>query len=172
MVVTMSKRIRELLEWSKTHQGKKLIRYTLSSIITTMVSLVAILVTYGFKIIHGIIEATLFGNLIAVIPSYYLNRAWAWGKRGRSHIRNEVIPYWAMAILGIAFSLVGATLVKHLIHNHHFGHLVDTVLVAGVNLLSFAIFWILKILLFNRIFHTEKLHDIDARLSEEERTSN
>jgi putative flippase GtrA len=132
------------------------------------VSLAAILITYGFKIIHGIIEATLFGNVIAVIPSYYLNRMWAWGKRGRSHFRNEVIPYWVMAFLGIAFSLIGATYTKHLVHTHHWGHLANTALVGGVNVLSFAIFWVLKMLVFNRIFHTDKLHDIDAHLAAEE----
>jgi putative flippase GtrA len=168
MVVTVSKRLSDLLAWSKSHEGKKLIRYTLSSLITTGVSLAAILITYGFKIIHGIIEATLFGNVIAVIPSYYLNRMWAWGKRGRSHFRNEVIPYWVMAFLGIAFSLIGATYTKHLVHTHHWGHLANTALVGGVNVLSFAIFWVLKMLVFNRIFHTDKLHDIDAHLAAEE----
>ena len=167
-MVTVPKRLRYLSAWSRTHQGKKLIRYSLSSVITTGVSLSVILITYGFKWIHGIIEATLFGNVVAVIPSYYLSRAWAWGKRGKSHFRHEVVPYWAMAFLGIAFSLLGATYTKHLVHTHHWGHLANTALVGGVNVLSFAIFWVLKLLVFNRIFHTDKLHDIDERLSVEE----
>jgi putative flippase GtrA len=166
----VSKRTNDLLAWSRTHEGKKIIRYTLSSIITTGVSLAVILITYGFKLIHGIIGATLFGNIVAVIPSYYLNRAWAWGKRGRSHFRNEVLPYWVMAFLGIAFSLLGATFTKHLVHTHHWGHLTNTALVGGVNVLSFAIFWVLKMLVFNRIFHTDKLHDIDEHLTAEEST--
>lgn len=164
----MPKNFRELVAWSKTHQGKKLIRFTLSSVVTTGVSLVAILVTYGFHIISGVIGATLFGNVLAIFPSYYLNRVWAWGKRGKSHFRHEVVPYWAMAFLGIAFSLLGATYTKHLVHTHHWGHLANTALVGGVNVLSFAIFWVLKLLVFNRIFHTDKLHDIDERLSVEE----
>ncbi len=171
-VVTVSRRMSDLLAWSKSHEGKKIIRYTLSSVITTGVSLAAILITYGFKIIPGIIEATLFGNVVAVIPSYYLNRAWAWGKRGKSHFRNEVIPYWGMAILGIAFSLVGATYTKHLVHTHHWAHLANTALVGGVNVLSFAIFWVLKMLVFNRIFHTDRLRDIDAHLVAEEQSPN
>ena len=163
------KTVSELIVWSKSHEGKKLIRYTLSSVITTGVSLAAILISYGFKIIPGIIEATLFGNVIAIIPSYYLNRAWAWGKRGKSHFRNEVVPYWGMAILGIAFSLLGATWAKHLVHTHHWHHIYNTILVGGFNVLSFAIFWVLKMLVFNRIFHTDKLHDIEVHLETEER---
>lgn len=164
----MPKTPRELVDWSKTHEGKKLIRFALSSVITTLVSLTAILITYGFHIIHGIIGATLFGNVLAILPSYYLNRAWVWKKRGKSHFRNEVVPYWAMAFFGIAFSLLGAWWVKHLVHTHHWDHLINTVLVAGINLASFAIFWVLKILLFNRIFHTDKLHDIETHLMAEE----
>jgi putative flippase GtrA len=164
----MPKRISDLRAWSKTHQGKKLIRFALSSVITTGVSLSAILIVYGFHIINGVIGATLFGNVVAIIPSYYLNRAWAWGKRGKSHFRKEVVPYWSMSFLGIAFSLVGAAWVKHLVHTHAWDHLINTGLVAGVNLLSFAIFWVLKILLFNRIFHTDRLHDIEEHLVAEE----
>lgn len=166
----MPQRIDDLLAWSKTHQGKKLIRFTLSSVITTLVSLSTILIVYGFHLISGIIGATLFGNVVAIAPSYYLNRAWAWGKRGKSHFRNEVVPYWTMSFLGIGFSLLGAEWVKHVIHSHHFNHLVNTVLVAGMNLLSFAVFWVLKILLFNRIFHTDPLHDIEEHLVAEEHT--
>jgi putative flippase GtrA len=162
------KTLSDVIAWSKTHQGRKLIRYTLSSVITTAISFLSIVIVYGFHIITGIISATLFGNLVAVIPSYYLARAWAWGKRGRSHWLKEVVPYWAMAIAGIAFSLLGATYVKHLVHVHHLHHLVSTGLVAGMNLASFAVFWVLKVLLFNKIFHTNKLEDIDEHLKEEE----
>ena len=37
-----------------------------------------------------------------------------------------------------------------------------------MNLVSFAVFWVLKILLFNRIFHTSPLEIIDEHLREEE----
>src|SRR5688572_20186738 len=41
---------------------------------------------------------------LACIPSYFLNRSWVWGKRGRSHLLKEVLPFWAMALLGLAVS--------------------------------------------------------------------
>jgi len=160
--------VSDVIAWSKSHQGKKLIRFTMASAVTTSVSLTTILVVYGFHIIDGIISATLFGNLVAILPSYYLTRAWAWGKRGRSHWRKEVLPYWLMSFAGIAFSLLGAAWVKHIVHSYDLDHTVDTVLVAGMNLASFAVFWVLKILLFNRIFHTHPLDDIDEHLREEE----
>ncbi|MBU6496301.1 MAG: GtrA family protein [Acidobacteria bacterium] len=155
-------------QWSRSHSGKKLIRFTAASAITTAVSNGTILLSYGLHVIDGIFTATLVGNLVAILPSYYLTRAWAWGKRGRSHWRREVIPYWSLSLIGIAFAMLGAAWVKEYIHDHHYQHVVNTLLVTGMNLVSFAIFWVLKILLFNRIFHTHTLEAIDEHLSEEE----
>ncbi len=164
----MPRSYRELVDWSKTHEGKKLIRYTLGSVYTTIFSQIVIFVTYGFHLISGVVAATLVANLLGTIPSYHLNRRWAWKKKGSSHWRKEVIPYWSMSITGISFSMLGALLTKHIIHTHHLSHAVDTGLVAFVNLVSFAIFWVLKMLVFNKIFKTDKLHDIDEHLSAEE----
>jgi putative flippase GtrA len=159
----------DVVAWSKSHEGKKLIRFTAASGITTAVSLSTILIVYGFHIIPGILSATLFGNVVAILPSYYLTRVWAWGKRGKSHWRKEVLPYWMMSFAGIAFSLLGATWVKGIVHSHDLDHTVNTLLVAGMNLVSFAVFWVLKIFLFNRIFHTHPLVELDEHLREEEK---
>ena len=158
----------EFIAWTKSHEGKKLIRYTLGSVYTTIFSQATIFIVYGGHILNGVITATLFANVLAIIPSYHLNRRWAWRKEGTSHWRKEVIPYWSMSITGISFSMLGALLTKHIIHTHHLSHLIDTGLVAFVNLVSFAIFWVLKMLVFNKIFKTDKLHDIDEHLSAEE----
>ena len=88
-----------------------------------------------------------------MFPAYHLNRRWAWGKRGRSRLRGEVLPYLAMSSLGTTFSLVGATYARHVVHSHHWAHLINTAIVGGTNIAAFAIFWVLKMLLFNRIFH-------------------
>jgi hypothetical protein len=58
-----------------------------------------------------------------------------------------------MSSLGTGFSLIGATYARHLVHAHHWGHLINTGIVGGTNIAAFAIFWVLKMLLFNRIFH-------------------
>ena len=44
---------------------------------------------------------------------------------------------------------------------HHLGHVESTVLVLAANLFSFGLFWILKYLLFNRIFHVHPVEDLD-----------
>ena len=145
------------LAWSRTKHGRKLTRYTLVSVASTLTSIIVIAIVYGFRIIPGEVEATIFGNVVATIPSYNLNRKWTWGKSGRSHLRKEILPFWIVAVLGIAFSILGASYARHLVHSHHWSHELATVVVVGATFVSFAVFWVLKLMIFNRIFHVEEL---------------
>jgi len=163
-------RLRSLGSWSKTHQGKKLIRYTTVSASSTVISFLALTAFYGLKIIPSVIWSTLAGNLVASVPAYQLNRRWTWGKRGKSGFRREVAPFWAMTFVGIGVSLVGAVWARHEVRSHHWSHLANTALVSFTNLASFAIFWVLKLIVFNRIFHVETIEEIDEHLSAEEST--
>src|ERR1017187_3684027 len=95
--------------WLHSHQGRKLLRYTTVSALTTMVSFSSIALLYGLSIITSVIWATVVGNLIAAFPAYYLNRTWTWGKRGPSHLTKEVLPFAGMSGLGIGVSVLGAS---------------------------------------------------------------
>lgn len=164
----MFEQVNNLIAWTRGHQGRKLIRFTAVSVVSTTVSVVVIALVYGLKIIKGEVEATLIGNIIGAIPSYSLNRRWTWGKTGPSHVRKELLPFWIMAVLGIAFSMVGASYAKHLVHTHLWSHLFNTGIVDAANLMSFAVFWVLKLMVFNRIFHVSEVLEIDAHLVQEE----
>jgi hypothetical protein len=59
---------------------------------------------------------------------------------------------------------------RHEVHTHHWSHLVNTGLVAFANLASFAIFWVLKLIVFNRIFRVDPIAAIDEKLNIEEVT--
>jgi putative flippase GtrA len=170
-VDVVTSRIRRIWAWAHTHEGRKIIRFTSVSVISTIVSNVVLITIYGFRWIPNEVWATIVGNLVATVPSYQLNRTWTWGKRGRSHLRTEIIPFWTMSLFGIAFSTLGASYARHVIHAHHWAHLVNTALVAGANLLSFVIFWFLKLWIFNRIFRVDELAEVDAHLTAEEHVS-
>ena len=164
----MPRRLQELWAWAHTHQGKKVLRFTSVSVISTAVSFTSISVFYGFHLVKGVIWATVLGNLVATIPSYYLNRTWTWGKRGRSHFLTEIVPFWTMSFLGIGVSMLGAAWAKSQVHGHHWSHPVNTMLVSTTNLASFGLFWILKMMVFNRIFKDHTLEEIDEHLTAEE----
>jgi putative flippase GtrA len=102
------------------------------------------------------------------VPAYQLNRRWTWGKRGKSHFRKEIAPFWTLTSMGIGVSLIGALFARHEVRAHHWSHLINTGLVAFTNLASFAVFWVLKLIVFNRIFRVDVIEEIEEHLDAEE----
>jgi putative flippase GtrA len=160
-------RLRTFYDWLHTHEGRKIFRYTMVSVISTAVSTIVIVLVYGVAKLWTEVPSTIFGNVVATFPSYWLNRKWAWGKHGRSHFMKEVLPFWVMAALGIAFSIIGASLARHVGQHYKLHHIDLTVLVLVANVVSFAVFWVVKLLVFNRLFKVE-LEEFDEHLTAEE----
>ncbi len=158
--------VRKAWDWTHTHEGRKLVRYTSVSAISTVISAAALFLyfTIFFDHQHEVL-ATVLANMTATVPSYYLNRTWAWGKRGKSHLVKEVLPFWGMSLLGITVSIFGAALAKHIGQGH--SDIFKTLIVQAANLASFGTFWVLKILVFNRLFHFE-VEEFDEHLTAEE----
>jgi putative flippase GtrA len=153
----MPELLERLMLWLHSKEGKKIFRYSMVSVISTAVSFTVLFIVYGVVHLWSEVPSTVFANVVATFPSYWLNRSWAWGKSGRSHLMREVLPFWVMSALGIAFSIVGATVARHLGANH--SHAEKTALVLAANLVSFGIFWVAKLMVFNRVFHVPDLRD-------------
>jgi putative flippase GtrA len=145
-------RLVQLWQFLRTPHGLKMIRYTLVSVISALTSLVLIIITYGVLRLGTEVACTLVSNILAGIPSYFLNRQWVWKKGGKSHLWREVVPFWALSIAGILFALFTSALAQHFSNTHHLQHLARTVLVVGANIAAFGILWVLKFLVFNRLF--------------------
>ena len=163
----MLSRLRTFYDWLHTHEGRKIFRYTMVSVISTAVSTIVIVLVYGVGHLPSEVLATIIGNVVATFPSYWLNRRWAWGKSGRSHFVKEVLPFWVMAGLGIAFSIIGAALAHRIGVHFKLDHLELTIVVLLANFVSFAVFWVVKLLVFNRLFKVE-LEEFDEHLTVEE----
>jgi putative flippase GtrA len=47
-------------------------------------------------------------NLLAVSisagPAYWMSRHWVWSQTGSHSVRDEIAPFWGMALLGLAIS--------------------------------------------------------------------
>ncbi len=136
----------------RTPEGLKLVRYTAVSLISAATSLVILTIVYGVLRLWTEVISVLFSNVMAGIPSYFLNRQWVWGKSGRSHIWREVLPFWVMSLTGIGFALFTANVAHNFADAHHLHHLARTALVVGANVAAFGILWVLKFLILNRLF--------------------
>ncbi len=159
--LTIADRLVHLWEKRDTPEAIHLFKYTMVSVITTGVSAVVLVLVFGVFKWWGEIGSTVFANAVATLPSYYLNRKWVWGKGGRSHLTKEIIPFWALSALGITVSIGGAALARHISSVNHLGHTEQTVLVLAANLISFGVFWVLKFVVFNRMFHVHTLDELD-----------
>jgi putative flippase GtrA len=158
---TLAQRLVHLWEKRDTPEAKHLVKYTMVSVISTMVSFGVLFIVFGVLKVWGAIASTVFANAAATIPSYYLNRKWVWGKGGRSHLTKEIIPFWSLSAVGIFVSIGGAGLARHISKVQHLSHTEQTALVLLANLASFGVFWVLKFMIFNRMFHVHPLDELD-----------
>jgi putative flippase GtrA len=164
-------RVVNLWRFRKSPEGKKMFRYTMVSVISTAVSVSTLFIVYGVFRLWTEVPSTLFANAVATVPSYYLNRNWAWGKSGRSHIRREVLPFWGLSIAGMLLSILTSSEarrfgIKHFNHDH----LARTVVVEGANILAFGILWVVKFVVFQRLFRVAPTGDAASTDTESDQT--
>ena len=156
-----------LYAWLHTHEGRKVFRYTMVSVISTVVSLVVIALVFGVFHAVGRGGEHRLRQRRGHHPVLLAQSRWAWGKTGRSHIMKEIVPFWTMAALGIAFSIIGAAVARHIGVKYGLSHLELTVVVLVANVISFAVFWVAKLVVFNKMFKVE-LAEFDEHLTAEE----
>jgi putative flippase GtrA len=147
----------------RTPEGRKLLRYSMVSVVAVSVSVVAL------AIFHGLLNWSAFwsnvgATAVAAVPSYELNRKWAWGKSGKSHLWKEVVPFWVLAFIGLAFSTYWAVAADSLAKHHHLSHLARTVVVEGAVISAFGVLWVGKFIIFNKILFVHHPQDLEPAL--------
>ncbi|HUZ19973.1 MAG TPA: GtrA family protein [Acidimicrobiales bacterium] len=134
----------------KTDAFSRLWRYASVSVITTVLAQGLLYLFYRVIGIKSAAESNLFATAITTVPAYYLNRTWAWGKRGRSHLWREVVPFWTIAILSIVLSTAVVRVVAHAtVHVH--SRSLQTLAVQGASFLTYGVIWVGKFMLFNKV---------------------
>lgn len=136
-------------------RGQKAIRYTLVSVVSVVVSQIVLASAYG--LFHWTARSSsILACIIGGVPSYWLNRKWAWGKSGKSHLWREVMPFWTLAFIGLVFSTWAADFAGSYGTDHYESHLVRTGLVVFGSLAAFGILWIGKFVLFNKVMFVDR----------------
>lgn len=152
-----------MLEKFRGPEGRKLYRYTLSSIVAVVVSVVLLVLFDGVIGLSAWVSSTL-ATAIAAVPNYEMNRKWAWGKSGRSHLWKEVVPFWALAFLGWGISTISVHAMDIYAKQHHFSHFMTTVSVTIVYLAAFGVLWVGKFVIFNKLLFAHHLDDLPPEL--------
>jgi putative flippase GtrA len=149
---------------ARTPTGQKLIKYTMVSIISVIISQALLALAFGV-FLWTAAWSNIFAVAVGSIPSYYLNRRWAWGKRGRSHLWKEVVPFWGMSFLGLALSTLFVHLAEDRATAYSDNRAVQTVIIQGAALAAFGVLWIAKFIILNKLMfahHEEDLEDMPA----------
>lgn len=136
--------------------GGKALRYTAVSVISIVVSLVTLYVTFDMLRVASAGWCQVIATAVGTVPSYTLNRYWAWGKRGRSRLLQEVVPFWVVAFIGLAFSVYAVDLAATFGHHLKFSHTGVTLLAEAASLTSYGVLWVGKFVIFNRFLFADR----------------
>ncbi|MEY2471545.1 MAG: hypothetical protein QOK28_874 [Actinomycetota bacterium] len=134
---------------------RRLFRYSAVSVAAIVIGQVA-LVGYFYFLHWSARPATIAASITSGVPAYYLNRRWAWGKSGRSHVLREVVPFWTMTFAGLVLSAWLAGYAGKFGQDHFDSRAMQTVIVDGASIAAFGALWVLKFVVFDRFMFTSE----------------
>jgi len=117
-------------------------RYSASSVVATVVSQLAFALCYWFG--TAALVATLVAWLAGAVPNYVLNRRWTWGRSGQK------LPYTMIVIGSAVTAAVVTSVTDHLVQPVD-SHALKTLLVTGSYFGTYAVLFIVKFVLFDRL---------------------
>ena len=141
-----------------TPVGRKLLRYSATSVICLIMSETLLLLFSGVVGWSAGWSSTLATG-IATVPAYFLNRQWVWSRRGRSHLRREIVPFWALAIIGWAVATFSVKLTDSSVDQHHVGGQEKLAFIGATYLAAYGVLWVAKFVLFNKVLFTRRAGD-------------
>jgi putative flippase GtrA len=129
----------------------KLLRYLTGSVVATVCSEVVFVALYGLLGV-GTTWSSVLSWLAGALPNFWLNRNWAWQRKGRPSLRDEVLPYVAI----IVATLVLATVLTHLtdvwLQHQGVSPSVRVTIVAAVFLGTYVVVFALRFVMLDRLF--------------------
>lgn len=152
-----------VLDKLKTPEGQKLFRYSVASVVAVLVSVVCLAFFSGILDLRAWLSSVL-ATAVATVPNYQMNRRWAWGRSGKSHLWREVMPFWTLAAIGLGFSTLCVDLMEAYAKSHHYSHLVRTGTYEIVYIGAFGILWVAKFIIFNKVLFAHHPEDLPEAL--------
>lgn len=128
----------------------KFIRYSMVSAVAIGISQVTILVCTWLFHLSGV-ASNAIGAVASTPASYELNRKWAWGKHGKSHLWREVVPFWSLTIAGLVASTGTTALADSELGSHHVIGLERSLIIMAASLFAWGVIWVAKFVIFNRL---------------------
>lgn len=145
----------------RSPEGRKLWRYSLVSVISVGISTAVLVFCSGVLSLSAVVSNTI-ATVVATIPNYELNRRWAWGMSGRSHLWKEVVPFWVLGFASYGFSTIAVYYAEEFAKHERYAHLVRTGLVGITSIAAFGVMWIIKFIVFNRLLFIDRSTPVET----------
>ena len=131
-----------LATWSASagRRCDRLLRYGAASCILAPLTLVLLYVlnsVAGWEAWH----ANLVSVSVGSVPAYLINRYWVWSRTGRSRLWREVVPFWAITVVGAAASTTAVDAASRWDNSG---------LIVLMNFGTYAVLWLVKFFLLDR----------------------
>jgi putative flippase GtrA len=136
----------------------RFVRYSMVSAVAIIISQVTILICAGALGLSGIMANTI-GAFAATPASYELNRKWAWGRTGKSHLWRETVPFWALTVVGYLASTGTVQIADTIARSHGLAHLDRALTIMGASLFAYGVIWVAKFVIFNRLLFVDRSPD-------------
>jgi putative flippase GtrA len=149
----MSRRAERVSSLRERHDGliRKLLRFGTASIVATVCSQATFVIMYGLVDASTTVSSVL-AWLAGAIPNYSLNRSWTWGRRGRPHVRRELIPYLAIVFGTLGLAIAATAAGDAALDRTSVSDAAQTALVAGIYFAVYVVMFVFRFLLFDRLF--------------------
>lgn len=159
-----------LMALARTDAGRRALRYVATSgigVVSTQLTLAILQFVLELKPL----QANFTAVTIVSIPMFMLNKYWVWGKRGRAHMRREVIPFWMFTVAGWILSTAAVAWVVNITKDPDVAGLEhgNRIAVQAASLSGFGVLWVLKYLFLDKIMFGPDHHtpyDEDLELEE------
>ncbi len=138
-----------------TATGRKFLRYAVASVVNLLAAEAVLVIAFGF--LHWPARPTaVLAAVVAAIPAFWLSRRWVWGLTGRSHLRYEVLPFWALALAGLALSTWVAGVAEHVGAEVTTSRFVQTLILMASGLGVSGAFWVVRFLVLNGVLFADR----------------
>jgi putative flippase GtrA len=129
----------------------KVLRYGAGSVLATVCSQSTFLLLYG-PLGASTTVSSVLAWFAGAVPNYWMNRSWTWGRRGRPSLRRELLPYAAIILGTLVLAILATAGVAALLDGTSVSHSARTFLVSGTYFLVYAVMFVFRFLLFDRLF--------------------
>jgi putative flippase GtrA len=118
-------------------------------VVAAVTSLIVFAVAYGLGL--GNVPANVLAFLAGAVPNWILNRTWAWQRRGRVHVRREIILYAVVSALSLAASSAATGWADVEVPAVTANRTLQVLLVAGAYIATYGILFVAKYVLYELV---------------------